>query len=154
MKKVQRNEVANILRWRGSDSCKLGFGSNDNCPEMSQKYMTLSVAWKAFKQGIANSEQQALCYEIHKGLIKGLVADGEYPAIIRGARVESLVKPDRRITLRDPMSISEAIEYIAKMDGKTAESVRKQWNRWQKAESSAREEWMEQFMSTKVCDFT
>jgi hypothetical protein len=52
------------------------------------------------------------------------------------------------------MGITEAIKCIAEMDDKSFDSVRKQWNRWNKASDTERKEVLDKFMSSKKAAFT
>lgn len=96
MKAVRLEEVESIMRWRDRSSAKDGHLQR----EMFDKYITLMVAWERLKRGIATERDQLICYQIHKGLMKGLCQSDKVPLMHLGARVESMVEPDKRITLR------------------------------------------------------
>lgn len=150
MTKIKPQEVGSIIRWH--DGAAIG-RNYDHC-DMHVKYLILVASWKSFKKGIASPYQQQLCYEIHKCLMKGLAGGDKVPFMMEGARVHSLVQPDERVTNRRPMKITEAINRIAQMDGKSPDSVRKQWNKWCNASDIEREEVLDKFMSSKKADFT
>lgn len=145
--KVEPQDVGNIIRWHDGATIGLNYKHCD----MHEKYLILVSSWKAFKKGIASPYQQQLCYEIHKCLIKGLAGGDKAPIMMVGARVHSLVHPDNE---RAPMGITEAIKCIAEMDDKSFDSVRKQWNRWNKASDTERKEVLDKFMSSKKAAFT
>lgn len=148
--KVKPKEVHHILRWHDAAAVGTDYSHND----MHLKYAMLVASWKAFKQGQASDEQQVLCYEIHKCLMKGLAnGDRKIPAMMQGARVQNLVTPDRRFTDRKEMSVKDAIQRIAEMDGKSFEAVRKQWDSWKSADPEAKQAVIDQNMSFKKNDF-
>jgi hypothetical protein len=111
------------------------------------------VAWERLKRGIATERDQLICYQIHKGLIKGLCQGSQVPLMHLGARVESMVEPDKRITLRKPMKIHQAIAWVADMDGRSHEAVRKQWNKWSNATQDEKDDVNRKFMNCKNSDF-
>ncbi|WP_045402059.1 hypothetical protein [Vibrio campbellii] len=150
MKAVRLEEVESIMRWRDRSSAKDGHLQR----EMFDKYITLMVAWERLKRGIATERDQLICYQIHKGLMKGLCRGDKVPLMHLGARVESMVEPDKRITSRKPMKIHQAIAWVADMDGRSNEAVRKQWNKWRNATQDEKDDVTRKFMSCKDADFT
>ncbi|EIT7126926.1 hypothetical protein V8073_004603 [Vibrio parahaemolyticus] len=150
MKTVRLEDVESIMRWRDRSSAKDGYLQR----EMFDKYFTLVIAWERLKRGIATEREQLICYHIHKGLMKGLCQGDKVPLMHLGARVESMVTPDRRFTARKPMKVHQAIAWVADMDNRSHEAVRKQWNNWNKASTEAQHEIIQSFMNCKKSDFS
>ncbi len=152
MKAVRLEEVESIMRWRWRDR------SNTNDwylqLEMFDKYKTLVISWERLKLSIATERDQLICYQIHKGLMRGLCQEDKVPLMHLGARVESMVIPDRQFTARKPMKVHQAIAWIANMDGRDHEAVRKQWNKWNNASPDKKKDLIRKFMNCKKADFT
>ncbi|TON67893.1 hypothetical protein CGH51_20455 [Vibrio parahaemolyticus] len=146
---IRLMEVENIMRWRDQASAKDGHLQR----RMFAKYMVLVRAWERLKRGIATEHDQRICYQIHKGLMKGLCQEDKVPLMILGARVESMVIPDKRVTGRKPMKVHKAIAWVADMDGRSHESVRKQWNKWNNASQDEKDDINRTFMICKKSDF-
>lgn len=147
---IKPHEVSSILNWYNNVEAGANYQHKD---DMIVKYTALLASWKAFKLGIAPPEQQRLCYEIHKCLMKGILVEKRNSAIIRGFRVASLVKPDPRFTQRTSMNVKDAVQHVAGMDKVSTESVRKQWARWKNASEHNKKMYMNEFMSFKKFDF-
>ena len=160
MKNIRESEVLSVMRWHeGAD-----VGSNYIHNDMHEKYVQLIVAWESLKCGLANEHQQKLCYQINKGLMLGLCGEKKTPLKHVGARIDSLIHPNKHLTDRAPITVTAAISKIVEMDTKppgsvrkqksqSIDAVRKQWNGWNKLTDCEKRNTIDKFMETKKFDF-